>query len=481
MHFLDYVRIFRRQWMIILTCTGLAAGAAAVLTSQVAPKYAASITLFVSAPGPSVDAVSAYQASLLSQERVKSYADLLRSERISGRLAADVGGGLTAKEVQARISTKVLPDTVLLRATVTDTSAQRAKLLANTLGSAFAELVEVLERPSRGGPSPVKVTVVDSANVSQHPVSPKPVRNLGLGLIVGLLLGVGTGTLRETLDTSVKSLDVLRSITDKPALGVIGFDNAAQKHPLIVQADSKSPRAEAFRSVRTNLQFVDIDQPPRAVVITSSVQHEGKSTTACNLAITMAQAGTRVIVVEGDLRRPRVSNYLGMEGAAGLTNVLVGNAELDDVIQEWGRGLLSVLPSGPIPPNPSELLGSQHMVDILKQLEDRADVVLVDAPPLLPVTDAAILAAICDGALLIVRHGHTRREQLVRAVEQLRAVDGRLLGTVLNMAPGRGGGGYGYGYGYGYSYASDGDDPQGQLRSALGALRRATGRRPGGG
>ncbi|MDX6212189.1 MAG: tyrosine-protein kinase, partial [Frankiales bacterium] len=204
------------------------------------------------------------------------------------------------------------------------------------------------------------------------------------------------------------------------------------------------------------------------IVITSSIPQEGKSTTTANLAITLAQAGLKVVLVEADLRRPKLMQYLGVEGAVGLTSVLIGRVTLDDALQPWGNGSLMVLPSGPTPPNPSELLGSQGMAELIASLEQQADIVLVDAPPLLPVTDAAVLAKICDGALLIVRHGTTTREQVTRAAESLRVVDAHLIGNVLNMAPAKGPDAYGYGYAYRYTSA-----PAGRVSQASVMTRAA--------
>jgi capsular exopolysaccharide synthesis family protein len=191
------------------------------------------------------------------------------------------------------------------------------------------------------------------------------------------------------------------------------------------------------------------------IAISSPLPAEGKTTTACNIALTLAQSGARVILVEGDLRKPSVGDYLGISNAAGLTNVLAGRHELRDVIVSYQRDTLAVLPSGPTPPNPSELLGSQQMRNLLTSLANHYDLVIIDAPPLLPVTDAAVLAAAADGAILVVRHGKTRREEVERALQSLTSVNAKVLGTVLNFAPRRSRrGGYdGYGYGYGYGPA----------------------------
>jgi capsular exopolysaccharide synthesis family protein len=241
-------------------------------------------------------------------------------------------------------------------------------------------------------------------------------------------------------------------LTGAIPLGVVPYDPTAGKHPL-VDADQQSPRAEAFRTLRTNLQFADVDRPPRVIVVTSPLPSEGKSTSACNVALTLALGGARVVLVDGDLRKPAVGKYLGISNAAGLTSVLAGRHELRDVVVTYGRDTLSILPSGPTPPNPSELLGSQQMSDLLATLANHSDIVVVDAPPLLPVTDAAVLASAADGAVLVLKHGKTRREEALRAVQALEAVNAKLLGTVLNFAPKRtrrgGYDGYGYGYGYG--------------------------------
>ncbi|MCA1721071.1 MAG: CpsD/CapB family tyrosine-protein kinase [Actinobacteria bacterium] len=228
-----------------------------------------------------------------------------------------------------------------------------------------------------------------------------------------------------------------------------------------MQDKPRAARAEAFRQLRTNLQFLEVDEPVRSFVITSSVPKEGKSTTACNLAITLAQAGVRTLLIEGDLRRPRIADYLGLEGAIGVTNVLIGQVPLQDALQPWGNGTLSVLASGPLPPNPSELLASRGMHELLAEVEKSFDMVIIDAPPLLPVTDAAILSTMTGGALLGVRCRSTKRDQLRRAADALEAVDARVLGAVLNMVPRRGPDAY-YSYGYGYGGYSTYDRKHGK-------------------
>jgi receptor protein-tyrosine kinase len=253
----------------------------------------------------------------------------------------------------------------------------------------------------------------------------------------------------------LKSAADVTAATDTPVMGNIAMDPDAAKKPLITEISSHAPRAEAFRVLRTNLQFVDVDNPSKVFAITSAIPAEGKTSTATNLAIALAQAGQRILLVDGDLRRPKIDSKLGLEHAVGLTTVLVGKIEAKEAIQKHPSGL-DVLTSGSVPPNPAELLQSHAMAELLETLRGDYDVILIDSPPLLPVTDAALLAAQSDGAMIVVRHGRTTKDQLIHSVERLRAVDARPVGIVMNMVPlRRSGDSYGYGYGYGYGYAPE--------------------------
>jgi capsular exopolysaccharide synthesis family protein len=205
-----------------------------------------------------------------------------------------------------------------------------------------------------------------------------------------------------------------------------------------VHEDAQSPRSEAFRQLRTNLQFVDVDRPRKVILVTSSMPGEGKTTTLLNLAIALASAGTRVLVIDADLRRPKASDLLGLDRTVGLTSVLAGRVRPEQVIQPWGGGVFDVLAGGPLPPNPSELLASNHMHVLLAELRERYDTILIDAPPLLPVTDAAAVAPATDGAILICSFKKTTRSQVESAVQALSAVSAPLLGTVFNMVPSSG-------------------------------------------
>jgi len=265
---------------------------------------------------------------------------------------------------------------------------------------------------------------------------------LAFGLLTGLAVGVGAALARNALDTSVKSPQRLREATQAPILGTIAYDPQVPKRPLTLHEDPQSPRSEAFRQLRTNLQFVDVDHPRKAIVVTSSTPGEGKTTTVCNLAIAMAAAGSRILVIEGDMRRPKVADLLGLERSVGLTSILAGQVRVEQAIQRWAGGRFDVLVSGPLPPNPSELLASKHTEVLLEQLREQHDTVLIDSPALLPVTDAAAVASATDGAILVCRFKETSQGQVQAAAEALQAVSAPLLGTVFSMVPASGSGAY---------------------------------------
>lgn len=475
----DYLRVLRKRWRLVCACVLLAVIASSVLTWRATPVYRASTQLFVAAHDSSSDFNSLVAGGQFSQQRVQSYADIVNSPEVTEAVAEQLDSGLTAKQVAAEVSASAPLNTVLINVNVNDTSPVRAQNLANAVSDEFARFASDLEAPPGSLTSPVKITVVKRAELPVSPVSPRPTLNLALAFLAGLAVGIGASVLRDAFDTTIKDPEQLQRELGISLLGAIAYDSDAPKRPLIVHVDPRSSRAEAFKQLRTNLQFVDIDRAPRSIVVTSSVPAEGKTTTTANLAIALSQSGLRVLLVEGDLRRPKLAEYLGLEGAVGLTNVLIGRVGLEDALQPWGPDdRLHVLLSGPMPPNPSELLGSQGMADLIRDLESTYDLVLIDAPPLLPVTDAAVLAAVCSGAVVVAKYGQTRREQIARAVESLRTVGTTVYGAVLTMTPLKGPDSYYYGYGYRYDTKArpemlDSATPIGQRARAADARHTA--------
>ncbi|MDQ6797209.1 MAG: polysaccharide biosynthesis tyrosine autokinase [Actinomycetota bacterium] len=278
--------------------------------------------------------------------------------------------------------------------------------------------------------------VVTHAPVPTAPVSPRPFRAGLLALAAGLVVGTGVAFLQERLDDSVKTRNELTRLAGgRPVLGVIPVvaDVAGATDRVVSVSEPRSPAAEAYRSLRTSIQFLAIDAPVVTIEVTSPSPREGKTTTVANLGVAMARAGQRVVIVGCDLRRPIIHEFFGLDGSLGLTSVILGKAPLSAVLQVVpGQNRLTVLPSGPSPPNPAEILSSWRFAEVLSSLQQNADVVLVDAPPVLPVTDAMVLSGRVDATVLVALAGVTSRQEVSRAVEQLTQVGAPIVGTVLN-------------------------------------------------
>jgi capsular exopolysaccharide synthesis family protein len=451
----DYLRILRKGWLFVvcLALAGVAGGAA--MTILTTPRYQASTTLYVSVQtSDSSTTGDLVQGTSYAQQRVRSYVEMIGSARVLEPVINELDLGLSARGLAGRVSASNPLNTTIITISVTDESPQGAANIANAVGESLRDFVVDLETPLGGGPSPVKMTTSDPAVPSDNPSSPNTPLNLALGLLVGLALGVGAAVLRSVLDTRIHGPHDIEALTESPIIGGIAYDPDAKKRPLIVHADPRSPRAESFRTLRTNIQFVNAGAGPRTYVVTSSLPGEGKSTTTANLAIALAESGASVVLVDGDLRLPRVADYMAIEGAVGLTDVLIGRAELIDVLQPWGRHRLAVLPAGQVPPNPSELLGSEGMRRLLDELAGVYDYVLIDAPPLLPVTDAAVLSKLTGGVVVVSAAGRTRKAEFTAAVRSLDNIGSRVLGVILTMLPTKGPDSYGYGGAYGQYYGA---------------------------
>ena len=323
------------------------------------------------------------------------------------------------------------------------------------------------------------LTVIEPATVPTAPVGTRTRSNVLMAAAVGLTLAVGAAFFLEYLDDTIKSPEDIAQTLGLSTLGAItriGGDTYEDK--LITIKHPRSIVAEAYRILRTNIQFSSIDKPLRTIVVSSPNPIEGKSVTLANLGVVMAQAGAKVIIVDSDLRRPVIHKIFNLPNTEGLTNALLQDQPLlDGYVQDTQVENLHVLTTGPLPPNPSELLGSQKMTDLIESLKEVADVVLLDSPPSLPVTDAAVLASKTDGMLIVADAGATRRDTARRAKEDLMRVGANILGVVLNKLSARGGGSYYYYY-Y-YYYSRDGDGRRKRKSKRKGSLSGLLSRIPG--
>jgi succinoglycan biosynthesis transport protein ExoP len=470
----DYLRILRKRWITILSLVLVGVAASAGATILTAPSYSASTLVYVQVLSTgSVGELA--QGSSFVQNQVKSFADVASTPRVLDSVITKLRLQESANELARSVEAAAPLDTVNVEISVTRESAAEAAQIANAVTASFRQVVAEITTPEGVSGQPlVSVSVLREADIPDEPVSPNTPLNLAIGLFIGLIVGLISAVAREVLDTRIRGERDVAAITDAPIIGGIGFHSSAVANPLIVQEDPRSIRAEAFRTLRTNLQFLDIEPGAKSFVITSSIPSEGKTTTAANLAIALADSGAQVVIIDGDLRRPKLASYLGLEGAVGLTDVLISRVPLADALQPWGRSNLVVLPAGVIPPNPSELLGSRAMANLLRTLEDEFDVVLIDLPPLLPVTDAALVSKLTKGALMIVAAGRTHKAELAGAVAALKNVGAPVAGVILTMLPTKGPDAYGYGrYGHSrYGYESDGA-PSGQSSQESGRKRLA--------
>ena len=442
----EYLVILRRRWISVLIVALTILAVASLATLAMPKKYTATTRLFFSVAADSVADLA--QGSSFTERQMSSYAQVATSPEVLDAVIQKVPLSTTAAEMAKSVVATVPPNTVILEIAATDADPRQAAEIANAVGAELANVAKELAPDRADGSEVVQVTTVAPAQVPGEASSPNVFRNLSLGLALGLFLGFGVAALRHVLDTKVQSEEDVRRLTETPILGAVPIDLGVPSHPVILRSEPHSASSEAVRRLRTNLQFIDVVNRPRSVVISSSIPDEGKSTIAINLAVALADTGARVILIDADLRQPSIAEYIGIEGSVGLTTVLIGRAEVEDVAQPFGTSTLDVLPTGPIPPNPSELLGSPAMAGLLDRLTATYDMVLLDSPPLLPVTDAAVLSRLAGGVLLVVGADRIHRPQLQETLVSLETAGAHLFGIVLNKTDRRDQGVYTYGSGY---------------------------------
>ena len=436
----DYLRVLRSHWVGVLALVVAGVAAAAVFNLTQPQVYAANATGFVSAAGSGDNPALGSVADTLAKSRAKSYVDIARSRATAEGVIAELGLETSPSALIGQISVEQPLDTVLIKITAQDATPLGAQRIADAWVTALADQVAEIENPNGRAQGALQIVPIEAAALPTEPVSPRVELNLLIGGVVGILLGLAYALIRNQLDRRLRSTQAVERQFGVTVVGAIptASDLASTEGagPVAVQDRSggqrRSESAEAFRKLRTNLQFMDVDNPPRVIIITSPQQGDGKSTVAANLAGALAVSGEPVILIDGDLRRPTVAEKFGLVEGAGLTDVLIGRVDFEDVAQEHpDYPNLLLLAAGGVPPNPSELLGSQTMRQLLTELAKTA-LVIVDAPPLLPVTDAAVLTAVADGAFVVISSGRTVDTELRDALANLDAVRGRALGVILN-------------------------------------------------
>jgi capsular exopolysaccharide synthesis family protein len=412
----------------------LCTGCAVALALARSPTYSASTQIFVatSAAGRGDVTANAYQGGLFAQQRVTSYAPLVSSPTVAAAVVRQIGDpSLTVRRVQSDASAVVPEGTVLIDITVHDHSARLAKAIAYNLGAVFPPFVERLEASRAGGESPVRLSVTGPPAARASRVAPKKPLYITIGLVLGLVLGITAAVVMEALRKRVRDAADAELAADAALLGQIPHD-ARLAGQSLASADAQSATGESFRRLRTNLWALRVDRQGRAFVVTSSAPGEGKTFITANLAIAFAEAGQSVIVVDGDVRTRSMARWFNVGHLPGLSDVVLNDVPLSEALQRHARLPLMVLPVGNVEANPSELLSLPRHRTLLDDLAQRADLVLVDAPALLSSSDAAVLARLTDGAILVADARSTRASDLAQAADTLAAVGRPPVGVVLN-------------------------------------------------
>jgi non-specific protein-tyrosine kinase len=453
----DFYRLLIRHLLLISLATLLGISVSTAVTIFTPKSYTAQAQLFVSIPPAAIDIGLLATGGNFTQQRVKTYANVINGpdtlKPVIEALELDVEWSELAKKVKGSAPL----DTSLINLTVSEGDPVLAAALANAIGKQFESTAALLEVEDALGSSPVKVTLAKYAVVPESPSSPKILLNLLLGLILGFGLGVGIGILCQIFDDTVKNEDQLDELA---LLGAVGFDPEAENKPLISEISAFSTRSEAFRQLRTNIEFLRADNPPQVISIASPLPGEGKTTTVLNLGIAFAQSGYKILCMECDLRRPSTSEYIKYNAdQSGVTEILSGKIplksqkSLNSLVKYDESTGIHFLTSGKQAPNPAELLDSPTFEKLIRMLRKEFDYILIDSPPLLPVTDGGLIAQQADGVLLVVKAGSTKVDQFRGGRDLLSKVNASVLGVLLNMIPlNRNGESYGYRYGYSYSY-----------------------------
>lgn len=429
---LDLIQVWnviKKRWFMIVIIPLLAAATSAVISLYVlTPQYEASATMIVVRPAEQSQLV--FQDIQVNRQLVATYREIILSRRVLEVVIATKSLSHSVQELRDKIEVEAVRDTELITVKVMDADPVLARDIANETSRAFMDQIILIMNVEN-------VSIVDSAVTPPDPVSPRVLLNIVVAFAVGLLAAVGLSFLYEYLDQTIKDPDEAKKLLDIPAVGIIPHSDEDQ---LFASNSPRSPEAEAFRTLRTNIQYTGIDQRLKVILVTGANPACGKSTVSSNLAVTLSQTGSSVLLIDCDMRKPTLHRVFDTQSEPGLSTVVAGqNVEAESVIKQTKHKNLKLLTCGPIPPYPAELLGSDKMRRLVKQFAGEFDYIVMDSPPVIAVTDAALLSRLADGTILVLDHGGVKRDEATVAVESLLKVQANLIGFVLNDIPvGRG-------------------------------------------
>lgn len=426
----EFLGVLRRRWTTVALVILLAIGGAALVTMRAPKVYMATSQVYLSADDSPTE--PGYQQVAIASNDLNTYVAVL-----NGQSPYVIDPLLTSLALRpgewVQVSGAVSEGTPLIDLTASASSADLAARAANALGPQLAKVAPRFSPLLQATKRAVTSNTVRPATAPTQPASPDLTRNLMLGALSGLLLGIGLAFIRHLSDTKVRGEADIRPLTSAPILAQLPLTRGATDAMPAMRSDPHGMLAEATRRLRTNLLFVDVTTAQHSVVVTSPMPGEGKTSTAVNLSIAMAAAGQRVLLIDGDLRKPSVARQLSLDDGVGLTSVLLGRVTVEEAIQSFGDSSLDILAAGQIPPNPSELLGSVPMEMLFHDLKSRYDFVVIDSPPLVPVVDATIMEKLAGNLLLVVAADRTSKRDLATAFRTLTASGAAISGVALNM------------------------------------------------
>jgi capsular exopolysaccharide synthesis family protein len=435
-----YLRVVRRWLWLVILFGVIAAGTAGFVSYEQPKEYAATAVALVN---PTQNVVPNARTGVSDTDQlVQTYIRLVSVAPVRDSLAR-LGNVGPDDANSAKITATREPNTTLVDVTIQSGNPQSAQAMAQAFVPAFNASLNQLQQEIQGADPSTRlqamVPVRTPAAAPTTPVSPQPLRDAAIALVAGLVLGGALGFVLEHLDNTIKTDFDVRTKLQLPVLGsAIRYDapdGGRDEVALVTRDHPHEAMAEAYRAIRTSLLYSSISNQAKSIVVTSSVPGEGKTSTATNIAVALAQAGKQVILVDADFRRPAIHKVFGMAANVGLGNMILRDRPASMLIQATSQPNLRIIPSGPVPPNPSELLGSGEMVSVISGLQSIADFVIYDTPPERAATDATILAAATQGVILVVEQGRTKVSDIRRTVDTLTAVNAKILGVVLNKIP----------------------------------------------
>lgn len=464
----DYLRAIGRSWLVIVILAALGAAGGFGYAKLTPDTYRSTGALLVTSDrGDSTTEL--VQGSAYVQNLVATYVLLARSELVLQPVIDELDLDTTPRALAATITASSPLNSVVIEVSATSRSPRLAAKITEAVMDSLATVVSNEVAPQADGEPTVRLTVIQGADEPRFPFAPSTRNFVLIGALIGLALGVGFSILRAFAWQTVRSRADIGRHTSIPVLGEVVETRRGVRLPTAVLKDRLGIEAESVRAVAANLNFLKVDGGMKSLVVTSAASGEAKSSLVIALGIMIAESSRRVLLIDADLRSPSLADYTQLDGGVGLTNVLIGEASLAEAAQEWGAEGLSVLTSGADAPNPSQLLTSQRMTDLLEEARAEYDFIVIDCAPLLAVTDATWLGNQADGALLAVLYDKTRAHNLEKVVNAAAVGGLNLLGAVLTRVPRRGVSRYGVGS-YGSRSAAQTEglrgriDPRGRSR-----------------